>query len=254
LSANLNHGLIRAELARQPFPLVFATISGAHLYGFPSPDSDYDIRGVHVLPVKETVGLKTGPETLDSTAIREGVEMDVVTQELKKFMLLMLKRNGYVLEQLFSPLVAHTTPEHAELIDLGRKCITRFHNHHYLGFADNQWKLFHKEEPRRVKPLLYVFRVLLTGIHLMQTGVVEANLVTLNGDFKLSYVDDLIARKTSGPEQGPVEAESIAFFEAEFHRLMKVLEEEGERSSLREEPEVRKELNDLLVRIKLRTI
>ena len=29
-----------------PYPLVFATISGAHLYGFPSPDSDYDLRGI----------------------------------------------------------------------------------------------------------------------------------------------------------------------------------------------------------------
>jgi uncharacterized protein len=251
---NLNHALIQAELARQPYPLVFATISGAHLYGFPSPDSDYDIRGVHVLPVKEIVGLKTGPETLDTTAIRDGVEMDVVTQELKKFMLLMLKRNGYVLEQLFSPLVAYTTPEHAELKDLGRKCITRYHNHHYLGFADNQWKLFLKEEPRRVKPLLYVFRVLLTGIHLMRTGLVEANLVTLNREFRLDYLDGLIARKTSGPEQGPVEAESITFFETEFHRLMKALEEEGERSSLRGEPEARAALNDLLVRVKLRTL
>lgn len=251
---NLNHGLIQEELALQPFPLVFATISGAHLYGFPSPDSDYDIRGVHVLPLKETVGLKTGPETLDSTAMRQGVEMDVVTQEIKKFMLLMLKRNGYVLEQLFSPLVAHTTPEHAELIDLGKKCITRHHSHHYLGFADNQWKLFHKEEPRRVKPLLYVFRVLLTGIHLMRTGEIEANIVTLNRGFKLPYVDELVARKTSGPEQGPVEAESIAFFEAEFNRLMKLLEEEGERCGLREEPEARAGLNDLLVRIKLRSL
>jgi predicted nucleotidyltransferase len=251
---DLNRALIQAELARQPYPLVFATISGAHLYGFPSPDSDYDIRGVHVLPLRETVGLRTGPETLDATALRDGVEMDVVTQELKKFILLMLKRNGYVLEQLFSPLVAHTTPEHAELMELGRGCITRFHNHHYLGFADNQWKLFIKEEPRRVKPLLYVFRVLLTGIHLMRTGVVEANLATLNRDFRLGYLDELIARKTSGPEQGPVEAESIAFYEGEFNRLMKALEEEGERSSLREEPEARNELNDLLVRVKLRTI
>lgn len=25
--------------AAQPYPLLFATISGAHLYGFPSPDS-----------------------------------------------------------------------------------------------------------------------------------------------------------------------------------------------------------------------
>jgi uncharacterized protein len=31
----------------QPYPLLFVTISGVHLYGFPSPDSDYDLRGVH---------------------------------------------------------------------------------------------------------------------------------------------------------------------------------------------------------------
>jgi predicted nucleotidyltransferase len=31
-------------VAAQPYPLLFATISGAHLYGFPSPDSDYDLR------------------------------------------------------------------------------------------------------------------------------------------------------------------------------------------------------------------
>ena len=35
-------------VAAQPYPLIFATISGAHLYGFPSPDSDYDLRGACV--------------------------------------------------------------------------------------------------------------------------------------------------------------------------------------------------------------
>ncbi len=36
-------------VVEQPYPLLFATISGAHLYGFPSPDSDFDLRGAHVL-------------------------------------------------------------------------------------------------------------------------------------------------------------------------------------------------------------
>ncbi len=40
--------------AAQPYPLVFATVSGAHLYGFPSIDSDFDLRGVHVLPAAST--------------------------------------------------------------------------------------------------------------------------------------------------------------------------------------------------------
>ena len=35
-------------VAAQPYPLLFATISGAHLYGFPSPDSDFDLRGADV--------------------------------------------------------------------------------------------------------------------------------------------------------------------------------------------------------------
>ena len=39
---------------------------------------------------------------------RDGVEMDLVTHDLRKFVRLMLKRNGYVLEQLLSPLVVHT--------------------------------------------------------------------------------------------------------------------------------------------------
>ena len=37
----------------QPYPLIFASVSGAHLYGFESRDSDWDLRGVHVLPVNE---------------------------------------------------------------------------------------------------------------------------------------------------------------------------------------------------------
>ncbi|CAM5712287.1 nucleotidyltransferase domain-containing protein [Streptomyces violaceorubidus] len=40
---------------------------------------------------------------------RDGVEMDLVTHDLRKFVRLMLRRNGYVLEQLLSPLVVHTT-------------------------------------------------------------------------------------------------------------------------------------------------
>lgn len=42
-------------VAAQPFPLLFATISGVHLYGFPSADSDFDLRGAHVLSLEKVV-------------------------------------------------------------------------------------------------------------------------------------------------------------------------------------------------------
>src|SRR6185503_5294532 len=114
------------------------------------------------------------------------------------FFSMLLKKNGYVLEQLYSPLVVHSTPAHEELKEIALGCITRHHSHHYFGFAETEWKLFQKEQPRRVKPLLYVYRVLLTGIHLMRTGAVQANLQVLNQEFKLSYIDDLIIRKVEG--------------------------------------------------------
>jgi predicted nucleotidyltransferase len=130
-------------------------------------------------------------------------------------------------------------------------CVTRFHGHHYLGFAETQWKLFHKESPPRVKPLLYVYRVLLTGIHMMRTGKIEANLLVLNDDAKLPYVDELVARKLAGPEKGTLDAADLAFYDSEFRRLVTQLEAEMERSALPEQASGKHALNDLLVRLRL---
>lgn len=156
-------------VAAQPYPLLFATISGAHFYGFPSPDSDFVLRGAHVLPLEKIVGLEVTDETVQDSRVIEGLEMDIVSHDVRKFFSLLLKKNGYVLEQLFSPLIVQTTPQHAELKALccpklagsanasppnGTGVITRHHSHHYFGFAETQWKLFLKESPRRVKPLL----------------------------------------------------------------------------------------------------
>src|ERR1051325_2453250 len=107
-------------VAAQPYPLLFATISGAHLYGFPSPDSDFDLRGAHILPLENIIGLDSKDETVEDSRIIEGLEMDIVSHDIKKFFGLLLKKNGYVLEQLFSPLVVLTTPEHEELKSICR--------------------------------------------------------------------------------------------------------------------------------------
>lgn len=254
----------------QPYPLLFATISGAHLYGFPSPDSDFDLRGAHVLPLEKVAGLEAKDETIEDSRIIDGLDMDIVSHDVKKFFGMLLKKNGYVLEQLFSPLVVHTTPEHEELKSICRSSgresallsgvagvITKHHAHHYFGFAETQWKLFLKESPRRVKPLLYVYRVLLTGIHVMRTGEVEANIVTLNESFRLPYIGDLVSRKLAGTENltvGQLLDSELAFHEAEYQRLRAELQSAHDNSQLPELPseETRVALNELLIRIRLK--
>ena len=242
---------LRAEVARHPYPLIFATVSGAHLYGFPSPDSDYDLRGCHVLPLREVVGLDTGRETVETSAKDEGFELDLVTHDARKFFGLLLKKNGYVLEQVCSPLVVHATPAHEELKSLVPGCVTRHHSHHYFGFAETQWRLFDKERPRRVKPLLYVYRVLLTGIHMMCTGEVNASLPECNERMRLPYVEGLIARKRAGSEHEVLADADVEFHRGEYLRLSALLAEASAESSLPPEPTVRRELHDLLLRVRL---
>ncbi|MEV0594905.1 nucleotidyltransferase domain-containing protein [Nonomuraea cavernae] len=229
----------------QPYPLVFATVSGAHLYGFPSADSDVDLRGVHLLPVEEVVGLRTGPGTLDRMWTRDGVEVDLVTHDLAKFCGLLLNRNGYVLEQLLSPLVVASSPLHEELVALAPACLTRHHAHHYLGFARTQWRLFGKTG--ELKPLLYTFRVLVTGIHLMRTGELVADLTRL---FRYGppYLPELVAAKREAEHGGappvPAAGDDVA-------RLTAELEAARDASHLTETGTAAAALHDLVVRARL---
>jgi hypothetical protein len=243
---------LHKQVGQHPYPLLFVTISGAHLYGFPSADSDYDLRGVHLLPLKDVVGLTPGEETVEKLGISDGLEVDLVTHDAKKFFGLMLKKNGYVMEQLLSPLVVHTTPEHEELKAIAADCLTKHHAHHYLGFAETQWKLFHKDHPPHVKPLLYVYRVLLTGIHLMRTGQIEANLIRLNEMAKLPYIPELIERKIAGPEKGRLDQTDVELHQREYQRLRGKLEQKFEECLLPETPRAVHALNALLLRLRFR--
>lgn len=119
-----------AAVQDHPYPLLFAIVSGSHLYGFPSPDSDWDLRGAHILSLPDVLGLNEPHETHELTRDDGTLELDLVTHDLRKFAGLLLKRNGYVLEQLLSPLVVHTTPAHAELVALAPKLVTRHHVYH----------------------------------------------------------------------------------------------------------------------------
>ena len=96
--------------------------------------------------------------------------------------------------------------------------------------------------------MLYAYRVLLTGIHLLRTGDVEANVRLLNEDFNLSAIDELIAMKTE-EKIAPAELDWPAHA-ARLDELEAVLDRAFEESTLPEDRD-RKAVNDLLVMLRL---
>lgn len=238
-----------AVVDEEPGPLAFATVSGAHLYGFPSRDSDVDLRGVHILPARDLVGLRDPEETRSRMWVRDGVEMDLVTHDLRKFVRLMLRPNGYVLEQLLSPLVVRTSPVHHELVSLAPRLITTHHADHYRGFARTQWRLFEKNG--ELKALLYTFRALLTGVHAMRTGEIQAHLPTLLERVPApTWLPGLVEAKAAA-EHGAMEGPDRETVAREVAALHEVLDTAQRTTRLPERPTCFEALDELVVRARL---
>jgi predicted nucleotidyltransferase len=210
-------------VAGQAYAPQFVTVSGAHLYGFPSPDSDIDLRGCHLLPLADIVGLKPPRETFESKLDHRGIEVELVSHDLGKYLRLLVKSNGYILEQVFSPLVVQGTEFLEELRPLARRCITRNHYYHYRGFLETQRNFLAKQDPKVLKTLLYAYRVVLTGIHLLRSGEVEANLPRLADEYCLPFLPDLIALKRK--EKAPATDLDWPFHDRQLRELESKLDQ-----------------------------
>lgn len=226
---------------------LFVTISGAHIYGFASSDSDVDLRGSHRLPLEQVIGLGAPEQTVDFAGKYKGLEVDLVTHDIGKYLGLLVKNNGYILEQVFSPIIVSGCDFLEELRPIAKDCITKNHFYHYRGFFASQKKLIGKQQPVTAKAVLYAYRVLCTGIHLMETGEVVTDLGVLAGEMGMGFIRELIDAKVT---------EKVAFeFDLKEHlsrldQLERKLESAFQASTLPMHPD-RGPVNDLLIRTRL---
>ncbi len=165
---------------------------------------------------------------------------------------MMTRHNGYVLEQLYSPLVVSNSDEFEELKGIGLGCLTRRIYRHYQGFARGRRKLL--DEPgASVKHLLYAYRVYMTGIRVLRGGGIETNLGVLNEDFALGQIDGLIDRKRRGTERQLLKNDELLVHNRELDELENILQSAFDESKLPDEPTTMKELNDFIIRARLRS-
>jgi hypothetical protein len=109
---------------------------------------------------------------------------------------------------------------------------------------------------RRCHTNRIIYRVLLTGIHLMRTGIIEANLLRLNEEAQLEFIPDLVARKIAGSELSTLEDADILFHERQYNKLRAELESAFDTSPLPEllSENARQALNELLIKVRMKEL
>jgi len=224
-------------------------VTGAHYYGFPSPDSDLDLKGIHVAATREVVGLRPPADTIDFLGLFEGLEIDYTSHELAAALRLLLRGNGNILERMLSPFQLLESDEASELQRLGRASVSKKFFHHYRGFFGRMCQDWRKAERKTVKGLLYAYRSALTGIHLLRTGECVGDVTRLAPLYDLHRIPDLVARKRQGGERG--ELGSVATeFDADLARLEAQLEVAHRESPLPDESPNAEDVNQFLVRVR----
>lgn len=174
-----------------PVDLLYLAVSGSHSYGTARPDSDLDLRGVYMPSFMDSIRLEGGgmKTKFESKEIAKDIDIEFVP--IRRWLQIMLGGNGNYLENLWQPKVypkptsmpsAMYYNEKMKLISQ-LKSLTIEHGlskkfrRHYIGFAHSQRKDFY--EKYKTKCLLYVYRVLMSGIVLYRDEVVEYNLPRL---------------------------------------------------------------------------
>jgi hypothetical protein len=239
--------LARRFLAAQGAPgALLAGVTGAHYYGFPSPDSDLDLKGIHVAPTAAVVSLSPPEEHQDYLGLFDGVEIDYTSHELGVALRLLLKGNGNMLERILSPYQALCSPAATELQALAGAAASKRFFHHYRGFFARMRQDVAATERPTAKGLLYSYRSALTGIHLLLTGECVGDVCALAPQHGFTAVPGLVEHKRSGTEHGALPDPER--FIADWPRLEAALQDAFDRSPLPEQAANSAALSDFLVR------
>jgi predicted nucleotidyltransferase len=229
LDKEINNRLDAIE-EREGVRILYACESGSRAWGFPSADSDYDVRLIYVRPREWYL-------RLDSEACRDVIEepiedvLDINGWDLKKALQLLKKSNPVLMEWLQSPVVYREDPSFKGVMGelMATYCSPGACYHHYSSMARSNFREHLKGEEVKTKKYFYVLRPVLAMIWIERgMGIVPMefeNLVDkiLEDGMLKKDIQKLITEKRDGleSERGPRIGSISNFIENELSRLEK---------------------------------
>lgn len=167
-----------------PHDILFVGLTGSHSYGLNHSDSDYDYRGVYVLPLEEDVSLFR----TNQTSFNQTEPYDIANYELAKFLQLVLRNNPNILEMLFLDEYLYKTEDNLlsnylnNIFEHKQSVLSQHVRTTYIGYASSQFKKLQqrKEEglegyrsklrKRFIKHSVHLFRLIKQGEEILTTG------------------------------------------------------------------------------------
>lgn len=146
--------------------ILLACETGSRAWGFPSPDSDYDVRFIYMHPLDWYLSIEDKKDTIEYMA----GELDLVGWDIRKSLHLFRKSNAALLERIQSPMVYKQQGDFRE--QLSRLAPDYFSRraglHHYLSMAFKYYKACALEEEVKLKSYFYMLRTTLASLWIVE--------------------------------------------------------------------------------------
>ena len=170
--------------AKKQIKILYACETGSRAWGFPSPDSDYDIRFVYVHERDWYLSLSQRKDTIE---IMDG-DLDITGWDLKKCLTLLKKSNVPLIERFQSPIEYYAEPGFKEafqqLIATYYSPIAVFYHHHSL--AKKFWEDLKDKDEFKLKSYFYLIRSLLSCNWIIK----DSSVLPMEIEGLMKYIDD----------------------------------------------------------------
>jgi uncharacterized protein len=140
--------------------ILYACESGSRAWGFPSPDSDFDVRFIYAQPLRRYLSIHDKKDTIDLFLTKD---LDFIGWDIRKALRLFQKSNASPFEWMQSPIVYQQKTNFVEEL---RALAPQYFSlkpslHHYLGIAKSTFMGYLQGEQVKLKKYFYALRPLL---------------------------------------------------------------------------------------------
>jgi len=138
--------------------ILLACETGSRAWGFPSPDSDYDVRLIYKHKKDWYLSLAEEKDTIE--LMLDDNEIDISGWDIRKTLRLLWKSNPPLLERIQSPIIY--TCDNSFLLEMNsiaHHVYSRISTiHHYLSMSKNCFSEIDQKESFKLKKLFYALR------------------------------------------------------------------------------------------------